>query len=186
MDAESVVFVDGVNEEMADLLDGLEQNARAMPGDEIGDIGGIKMRHRKNSSMVHRNGVELPERTKVYDALGRPSLVPTAQLQYHLSKRTIGGERAFYSRPPQGVPEQEFIEDTCEWCLKRTAGKVRKRFEDIDAMEAHFEAFHPREYANKLRREERDNKAMDATTILRLISGLTPEQREALIGGMPA
>lgn len=176
----------GVNVEMADLLDELETNARAMPGDEIGDVGGVKLKHRKNSTMVHRNGVELPERTKVYDMYGRSSLVPTAQLQYHLSKRHIDGSRAFYAKPPNGLAEDRHIDETCEWCLKRTGGAVRKKFEDLDAMEAHFEAFHPREYAAKLRREERENKAMDATTILKLLSGLTPEQREALIGKVPA
>lgn len=168
---------------MSLLLDNMEQQARLKAGDNIGEIEGVKFKARRNSSMVHRNGVELPERTPVYDKDGMVSYVPTAQLLHHLSKRTIGGEKAFYAVPPKGAKPKEPIEDTCEWCLKRG---TRKKFFEIDDLENHCETFHPQEYGRKLRREAAQEKELDAMGILRLLAKLSPEQRQELIGEVPA
>lgn len=164
---------------MAQLLDQMEHQARLQAGDTIGEVEGVKFKARRNSSMVHRNGVTLPERTPVYDRNGMVSMVPTAQLLHHLSKRTIGGERAFYASPPNGAAPPKPIDDTCEWCLKRGTRKV---FYDIDDLENHCETYHPQEYNRKLRREQGEQKALDTTQIIRLLATLTPEQRENLLG----
>lgn len=168
---------------MGALLDQMEQQARLQAGDNIGEVDGVKFKARRNSSMVHRNGIELPERTPVYDKNGMVSMVPTAQLMHHLSKRTIGGEKAFYASPPRGANPPVPIEDTCEWCLKRG---TRKKFYEIDDLENHCEAYHPQEYARKLRREAAQGKELDTVGIIRLVSMLTPEQRQALLGEVPS
>ncbi len=169
---------DSVAEEVAGMLEAMVAT-RTQAGDTLGEVDGVKVKQSKMRSMVHMNGIDLPERTRVYDRRGFPSDVPTAQLAYHLSKKTAGGERAFFSKPP-GVAMPTFIEQTCEWCEKR-AGKRVKNFYDMDDWEAHCEYLHPREWASKLRKETQASNVSSVEGILKLLSGLTPEQREALV-----
>lgn len=170
-----------VDVELADMLDDLA--TRVEPGGELGSIEGIPVKRTKTRTMVHMNGRELPERTRVYDRWGNPSDVPTAQLRHHLSKPAADGSgRAFYSRPPEGVQARVPIEETCTWCEKR-AGRRVKVFYDYDDLERHCEDLHPREWASKLRKEGQAASVNGVEGILKLLSGLTPEQRESLIGG---
>lgn len=178
------VFEESVASEMADLLNEAEEGARAREGDVLGEANGIPITMPKKRTMVHRNGVELPERTKVYDKRGYPSWVPTAQLGYHLNKRTPDGERAFYSRPPAGVTPPEPIDAECKWCTKR-AGRKTKVFFDIDDYENHCENLHPSEWARKLRREEMEvRKGPGVEDVLKLVASLTPEQKASLLKGV--
>jgi hypothetical protein len=166
---------------MADMLE--EMAARAQPGDELGSVEGVSLKRTKTRSMVHMNGVELPERTRVYDRWGMSSEVPTAQLRYHLSKPAADGSgRAFFRRPPEGVGVRTPIDETCFWCEKR-AGRRVKVFYDYDDLERHCEDLHPREWASKLRKEGQAASVNGVEGILKLLSNLSPAQRESLIGG---
>lgn len=178
------VFQPDVTAEVIGLIeDQLEIRAKA--GDVIGSVDGVPVKQGKVSSMVRYNGKELPERTRVFDKFGNPSEVPTAQLAHHLSKPRADspGERAFFARPPVGK-EQGYIEETCEWCLKRTGGAVRKKFVDIDDWHNHCQDKHPREYERKLKAEDREG-VVTADQILKLLVGLPREQVMAAIGDTP-
>lgn len=171
---------DSLAEEVTSVLEDLA--SRPVEGDELGDVGGIKVKAAKPRSMVRYNGVELPARTRVYDKFGMPSDVPTAQLAAMLAKKRADspGERAFFSKPPAGV-ERKPIDETCEWCAKR-AGRAVKVFYDLDDYETHCEMFHPREWERKLRRESQADSVTSVAGILKLLSGLSQEQRAALVG----
>lgn len=173
---DTAVFDESVAEEMAGLLDDIEERAR--PGDSVGEVDGVPITKTKTRSMVHRNGVDLPERTPVYDRDGGISYVPTAQLGHHLNKRNVNGEKAFHAKRQPWMKKAEPIDQTCEWCAKRGGKKV---FYDIDDYEAHCEYLHPREWASKLRREAQQNNVTGVDGILKLLSNLSPEQREALL-----
>ena len=164
--------------EIAELMEEMAQRPQA--GEVVGEVGGMKVKQTKNKSLVTYNGVELPERTRVFDKNGVPSLVPTAQLAYHLSKKTIDGERAFYSKVPAGVTPPVPIDEKCEWC----SNKNRKFFSEWD-LEIHQQYLHPLEYASKQRKEDRASRSASVQDILKLVASLTPEQRQALIGEQP-
>lgn len=171
---------DSIADEVAGMLE--EMASRPSEGDELGDIGGIKVKASKMRSMVRYGDRELPARTRVYDKFGMPSDVPTAQLAAFLSKPRADspGERAFFSKPPQGVARTP-IDETCEWCAKR-AGRNVKVFYDLDDYETHCEMFHPREWERKLRRENQTDSVTSVTGLLKLLASLSPEQRKELVG----
>lgn len=174
---DSVTFeVEDLGAEVAGLLNDAMESRRAEDGEEIGNVGGIPIKHKKGRSMVHLNGVELPDRTLVYDKNGNPSAVPTAQLAYHLSKKTIGGERAFYPKPPANAVIPQAVIVGCERC-----GNPNKRFFSEDDFEAHWQDKHPREWASKIRKESQTQNAGTVEGLLKLLATLTPEQREALV-----
>ena len=172
---------DPVAVELAGLLDDMETAARVREGDTLGETDGVRIKASKSRSMVHRNGVDLPPRTRVYDRRGFPSDVPTAQLGYHLGKKSVEGERVFFSKPPAGVKIPEPIDVDCEWCTRR-AGKSVKKFYAMDDYEAHCELLHPREWASKQRREDRAGNVASVGDILKILGTMTPEQRKSLIG----
>lgn len=170
---------EGVADEVTAILDGLAE--RPMEGAEIGDVGGMKIKASKQRSMVRYNGRDLPERTRVYDKFGNPSEIPTAQLVYMLNKKRADapGERAFFRQPPPGS-EQVYIEDTCEWCLKRG---VRKKFAELDDLYNHCEDKHPREWGRRMQADAKSESLGNVRDVLQLLATLTPEQRAALVGG---
>lgn len=172
------VDLEGIPNEVSQLLDAAVTRAQA--GEVIGSADGVQFRQGKTRTMVNYKGVELPERTRVYDKFGMPSDVPTAQLTRMLSKPRADapGERAFFPRPPAGK-EIVYIPETCEWCLK---GGVRKRFMDMDDLENHCEMLHPREYGRKIRREDNNRRGASVDDVLQVLSMLTPEQKQALLG----
>lgn len=176
------VFDEGTQSIAGDVTEMLEALAeRAKDGATLGEVEGIGITKSKERSMVTYGGVELPPRTRVYDRHGNPSDVPTAQLFYHLNKPAADGSgRAFFKDPPKGqrVP----IDETCQWCEKR-AGRRVKVFYDIDDYEAHCELFHPREWASKQRREDRASSVASVGDIIKILAGLSDEQKAALIGG---
>lgn len=135
---------------------------------------GEQVRYKKPSSMVRAGKTPLPERFAAYDKFGNLSMLPTAMMSLMLSKPRADApnERAFHThtrgitRDNCGIcPKAEAtFEETCEWCLKRSAGAVRKQFADADAKETHERAFHPQEkeaFERRLERAERQ-AALDA------------------------
>lgn len=108
--------------------------------------------------MVREGDRPLPERVMVYDKKGLPSLVPTAQLGYHLSKRNKWtGEKKFFSNPPPGTKPPEPIDKECPICVE-LYGKSRP-FYSIRQWRRHLELVHPAEWGwiqedEKLKREE--------------------------------
>lgn len=152
-----------VQEEVADAIEALDQKARAaQPGEVVGEteIGGMIVRRRRQSTMVHFAGQELPERTAVYDRAGSVSYVPTAQLAYHLGKRDRNGQRVFFSKLPAGIKPKKPIDETCAICLERG---VRKTFYSRYDWRGHMDSFHPRELTvmREENQEQRDTEQRD-------------------------
>ena len=70
----------------------------AGPGEDLFAQQGTIIRHgRRRDSLATYQGNPLPDRVKVFDRLGRPSLVDTGRLRYHLSKTGPDGRRVFFS-----------------------------------------------------------------------------------------
>lgn len=125
---------------------------------------------------------ELPERIKVYNKLGEPSMVPTASISYHLNKKDPQGNKVFFRKPPMGVavPEPDPTL-TCEPCQKRD---IHKRFFNEIDWEAHWDTYHPREWAIRQRQEQRAREdRLAADTLRNALQSMTPAERKALIGG---
>lgn len=189
MAGEENVFIDGgtaptsasaqVAQAIAAHISDVQQ--RVEVGAVVGEVEGMAVRQRRNSSMVRYNGVELPERTPVYDRAGRLSMVPTAQLLHHLTKN--GG--AFTVNPPPGVEPEKYIEGTCQWCVERSLEQngpervVRKRFRTETARRAHYRSYHPDEYAEE--REEGQRPIITTAMIRDAISSLSREEIEDMI-----
>lgn len=138
----------------------------------VTEEGGFRELPRK--SLVRHGDTELPERVQVWDRFGKPSMVPTAALAYHLNKKDRDGNRVFFSKRPAGVPEETFIEETCKLCLKRG---VRKRFPTKYDHRGHMESYHPRELA--VDREEKQEQ-QQAAGIFGALAGMTDEQKALL------
>lgn len=132
------------------------------------DAAGAEVRWTKPSSMVRAGKTPLPERFEAYDTKGNLHRLPTAMMTMMLSKPKADapGVRAFHThtggktRETCSICPEDIVpfEGTCDWCLKRTNGAVRKQFEDEDKQIAHYRAFHEQEYGTlqtRLDREER-------------------------------
>lgn len=165
-----------------EILDALE---------EAGEIGELEAQVRESIREEGSRPIKLPdgktvaERVKVYDRFGNPSMVPTASAAYHLMKKDPQGNRVFFRRPPAGAKQPEPIPDLkCEVCEKRDIHKVF--YEEID-WEAHWDTYHPREWAARQRREEREHQAAASTVtagaVLDALKAMTPAERKALLGG---
>ena len=155
--------------ESADLLQDLIANAAsvadgyrdpsipegALLGETTG-LAGEQVRWKKQKSMVHAGAVPLPERFEAFDKFGHNSMLPTAQMSRMLSKPRADspGERAFHTHT-RGTTRQSCsicpepkspIEQTCEFCLERTAGAVTKVFYRENDVYSHKRGFHPQEF----------------------------------------
>ena len=172
-------------EEMAELF---ESSARLKPGDEIGDVEGMKLRQGRRRSMVHMGDRELPERVTLYREDGTPRLVATAMVPKLLVKRHAEtGKRCFFVKPPVEPPKA--IPETCPYCARSKAGNPRP-FYNIDDLDSHIENLHPAELARKMRREDIASRQQpSAQTLLGTIALMSPEERKALaevLGMTPA
>lgn len=178
----STVFDPNVEAAVA-LADGEARNVKAEEGQLLyeQDIGGMPMRRFKNRSMVHAGGKPLPERVAVYNALNPNdiSYVPTAMLPRILSKTHPDGSRVFLpSRPKDFVPIQ-YIDQTCDFCLKASNGQVRKRFEDWDTYERHQQDRHPAEWEARERRREREERTEERRLLRQLFERSFEQAAEA-------
>lgn len=129
-------------------------------------------------SMVKLNGKDLPERWPVYDENGIKSMVPTAALQYHLTKRRAGtNRRAFYLEVPKGVVAPTPINETCPICTKERQGVAKPFYDEMDLLR-HMRNLHPLEqefYEKRAEKEERGN-----FNLLGTIATMSPEEKAAL------
>lgn len=116
------------------------------------DIPGQQVRWKKQKSMVRSGNTPLPERFDAYDRDGALSTLPTAQMSRMLSKPRADDPsvRAFHTHS-RGMtretckicpPSREPIESTCEFCLERSHGLVRKVFYSETDKRGHQRAFH--------------------------------------------
>jgi hypothetical protein len=130
------------------------------------DATGSTVRYKKPSSMVRRGNVNLPERFEAWDKFGVRSMLPTAQMNYHLSKQRpdAPGERTFHTHTRGATrascqtcpPLREPIEFKCPWCVG-VRGQRNTFMSENDAI-LHQRRFHEDEYAahqQQLDREER-------------------------------
>lgn len=163
-------------EEIADLF---EMAARPKPGDEIGEVEGMKLRQGRRNSMVHMGDRELPERVTLYREDGTPRLVATALVPKLLAKRHAEtGKRCFFVKPPVDPPKP--IPETCPYCARSKAGNPRP-FYNIDDLDQHIEVLHPSELARKMRREDLASRQQpSAASLLGTIALMSPEERKAL------
>ncbi len=129
-------------------------------------------------SMVRLGNKELPERWPVYDENGIKSMVPTAALQYHLTKRRAGtNRRAFYLQVPAGVVAPTPINETCPICTKERLGVAKPFYDEMDLLR-HMRNLHPLEqefYEKRAEKEERGN-----FNLLGTIATMSPEEKAAL------
>lgn len=129
------------------------------------ELQGQQVKWKKQKSMVRSGNTPLPERFEAFDRDGRSSMLPTAQMGRMLSKPRADalGERAFHTHT-RGMtatmckicPEpKQPIEQTCQFCLGRTAGRLRKVFYDETDLYIHETRLHPDELASRERQIER-------------------------------
>jgi len=173
----------------AETLAKLETDARekarqAEEGDLLydADVQGMRLRRRKQSSMVRSGDTPLPDRVPFYRSLnGNLAMLPTAQLAYHLSKKHPDGTAVFVRENPH--PPKEPTGPTCTVCMKMS-GRSKQFGDEYDYI-THMENKHPREY----RIEQEKLKRSDAFTPANLASALmsmSAEERTAirtLLGG---
>lgn len=164
--------------EVQEVLGKLDAASRdAEEGDVLGevDVQGMKIKRTKTSSMVHMAGRSLPERVKVFDRKGLPSLVSTVQVGYHLSKTDNVGNRVFFARPPTGVKPPEPIDETCPICLENNG--VRKKFFSRYAHRQHMVILHPLEF--EMIKEEKQ-EAVAKEGLIDQLRRMTLEERQSL------
>lgn len=163
----------------------------ALLGETVGPAG-EQVRWRKQRSMVKAGAVPLPERFEAFDKFGKSSMLPTAQLTRMLSKPRADapGERAFHTHRGEAAcricpPSSEAFTGTCEFCLERTAGAVRKHFSNASAQRAHLRAFHPdelemleRELDRAERKADRETQARLAEAMLQMAQGQAAKPAE--------
>lgn len=174
-----------LQQEQADVLGGMLEKASlaaayrdqsAQEGALLGevDLKGQQVRWKKQKSMVHSGNTPLPERFEAYDRDGVVSMLPTAQMGKMLSKPRADDTsvRAFHTHS-RGVTRETcqvcpdakpFIDQTCEFCLERTHGAVRKRFSTENDAYRHKTTFHPAELANLERMTDRAEREAEIQT----------------------
>ena len=187
-------------EGMSALLDQMADAYRdptIPPGTILGEtsVAGQQVRWTKQRSMVRRGDTPLPERFEAWDVYGRMSKLPTAQMNYQLAKPNaeMPDKRAFHLHV-SGVtrdnckicpPEKTPYEGSCEWCFASSGNRLEKKFADQTEQEAHFDYYHPREWATlqreldrRERREELENQKRLAEAMLKVAerpTSVTPE-----------
>jgi len=75
-------------------------------------------RWKERSNLITNDGVELPERVRVWRTLsGREAWLPTAQLRQHMAKKHPNGQKVFSATPI--ASSETYIDKTCDICLQR-------------------------------------------------------------------
>lgn len=172
--------------QVAEVLNGLVEEAESVaskrrdPSIPAGtvlaesELDGVIHREVQTSSMVRMGKVALPERFEAFGIYGNRVMLPTAQMQRMLSKpHAVRTDlRAFHTHargvtretcgtcPPKLAP----YEGTCQWCMERTMGQVRKEFKDEAAYEAHCDTYHPQGWASLQRSIDRAQRAEEHAT----------------------
>ncbi len=147
-----------------------------------GEIQGQQVKWKKPKSMVRAGNTPLPERFEAYDRDGVLSLLPTAQMSRMLSKPRADdpNTRAFHTHS-RGMTRETckvcpeaptYIAQTCEFCLERTHGAVRKHFTKESDAYRHSQTFHPEELAALERATERAERQAELDTNRQLAAAM--------------
>lgn len=132
------------------------------------ELKGQQVKWRKQKSMVRSGNTPLPERFAAFDKFGMLSMLPTAQMSPMLTKPRADspGERAFHTHTrgmtrescPTCPTPRAAITETCEFCMARTGGKVKKVFYSEADAYSHKKHLHPDELENLQRTLEREER----------------------------
>lgn len=124
------------------------------------DVDGAQFREVKQSSMVRSGKVALPERFMAFDKFGNVSMLPTAQMHYHLGKHrpdspgelTYHTHRAGVTRETCSIcpAEKQPIDALCDYCTG-VRGQRPTFFSETDLF-THKRRLHP----DELDAEERE------------------------------
>lgn len=140
--------------------------AEAEDRDESGNLRSVT-REVKQNSMVRNGGTALPERFMAFDKYGIDSMLPTAQLTYHLGKPRADspGERAFHvhtgvvTRETCSIcpPGKALIEARCPFCTGARA--IKDTFTSEQQFITHKQGMHEREFETEERALDRAQAA---------------------------
>lgn len=159
-----------------ELMEQVANDPDSVTPEQVG-VRNKKARGNNWNGMTKENS-RLPERVKVFDRLGRPSMVPLAAIGYHLSKKNPTGERVFFAKPPNGKEFRvELTSEMCRWCRTQD-GELYKRFQDSDALDLHESLKHELEYKAADRAAAR--AAREPVNIVSLITNMPAEEKAAL------
>lgn len=169
--------------QVAELISSMEAEAKAksktaQEGELLAEtnIGGMPMRLNKQSSMVRKGNVALPERVRFYRSdNGTVAWLPTVQLVHHLSKTHADGVSVFVKEQPEEFRNVKKAHGPCWVC------RNKKRFTTNYDFVTHMENKHPRELRIK---KEEDEK--ESGNFIQVLMAMSPEERnavKALLGG---
>lgn len=172
---------DDVQNVQSEMMEALSEQVDAALVEEAASNA---IKERRRSSLVRMNGVELPERTRVWDKFGNPSMVPTAQLMHHLTKPRADspGERAFFQKRPN-IPEKVPTGIVCEFCEEtRDSSKPPREFSTRFRKDAHQRAYHEQEWEGARHEEELNSRRLRPEDVRAAFMGLTAAEKKALLG----
>ena len=147
------------------------------------DIGGMKMRRTQPRGLINYDGKPLPDRVLIYNRYsGAEKRVSTTLLARKLAILLPPDEDGvrltkFVAEKPD-LPPTEYIDETCEVCLRNG---VRKRFERKWDYVGHMEQKHQREW-RVLEAERSEREAISPEALVQAIANLDPAIKKKLFG----
>ena len=163
--------------------DAAARNAGLKPGDTIYDqeiVPGASISRKKERGMITMNGMPLPDRVPIwYRLTGIQKNVSTTLLGKKLALLASDGGPLFVADPAQvTAPKVEYIDETCQVCLRNSGNQVRKRFIHRWDYVGHMETCHQREW-----RIMEGESRLTPEAIFKALREMTPLERQALLGG---
>lgn len=164
-------FVESATGQPADI-GSLERAAAQNPDIPVGEVlsstplpGGSMINWTKQDTKVRAGNKMLPERFPAYGRDNNISMLPTAQMFYHLTKPAPDGQPAFRAAtrgPWPGVPVPQFDPDLkCEFCAKQ--------FLHAGQVEPHMRVAHDQRWATMLRIQQEKREELALETNQRLV-----------------
>lgn len=118
------------------------------------------------SKLVRQGDQALPERIPAFRRLtGTQVWLPTADIGAQMAKRHSDGSRVFVRTQGECVTQPQPIDETCDICLRR---EIKKKFYNAYDLEAHMDAFHPREWGIKQREIDREERKQEREVLMAL------------------
>lgn len=163
--------------------DAASRNAGLNPGDTIYDqeiVPGASISRKQERGMITMNGMPLPDRVPIWFRLtGRQKNVSTTLLGKKLALLAADGGPLFVADPALvEAPKTEYIDETCQVCLRNSGNQVRKKFTHRWDYVGHMETFHQREW-----RIMEGESRLTPEAIFKALREMTPLERQALLGG---
>lgn len=163
--------------------DARARNAGLPPGQALYEqeiAPGATIQREQRRGLITMDGQPLPDRVTIWERLtGYEKRISTTLLAKKLAIRDHEGGQRFVTEKPD-LPEPEFIKETCPVC-RRNRG-LTKRFQHKWDYYGHMETFHQREW-RIIQAEEQASRPASLDAILAAIRSMTPEERQALMGG---